>query len=77
MPPPANNNETASQTVKESTNPPISWVEETDKASERDPRAQPWKETFGNQINHGAQGSDVINVRGDNDVQHNGMVGAA
>ena len=47
------------------------WIARTEQKLAADPRAQPWKQTFGGKANCSSGQVDWIHVRKEEDVQHN------
>jgi hypothetical protein len=63
-------NDTAS---KEGSTDFSSWIIETQRRLAVDPRAQPWKQTFGDDVDRGFSGEDYVTVGAKDDVQHNSV----
>jgi hypothetical protein len=49
------------------------WVSETQQKLDKDDRARPWKQTFGDAALDGFDGKDCVPVRSCKDVQHSGL----
>ena len=51
----------------------LDWAESAQREVAADPRSRPWKQTFGDSVDHGfSKQADWAPVRGESDVQHNG-----
>jgi len=54
----------------------MTWIEATRHRTATENRVQPWKQTYGNMIDPTKDGEDLIVMRGNDEVQHSGEVGA-
>lgn len=71
MPPPDHNPIPSSQAQATQQTKFADWVAKTQQALAADPRAQPWKQTFGATVDREYGGEDWVPVRKEQDVQHN------